>query len=167
MGIRIRKGDAKGGFVIKGYKHINYRELEALCLVANGMDNKTGADLMNVTINTFKNHVQHVIKKLNAKNRANAIVKAVENLEVFSRTINGILSSSNRLPITGKQINPLACLAIKLIASAVTFSAARAKSPSFSLLSSSTIITNLPAFISSMASAMLDSPIITLSSVKD
>ena len=43
------------------------------------MDNKTGADLMNVKINTFRNHVQHIIRKLDAKNPANAILKAVEN----------------------------------------------------------------------------------------
>ncbi|GAJ20015.1 unnamed protein product, partial [marine sediment metagenome] len=33
-------------------------------------------------------------------------VKAVEYREVLSCTIKGILSSSNRLPIIGKQINP-------------------------------------------------------------
>ena len=80
MGIRIRKGNASGGgFVLKDNRRITKREIEALCLVANGMDNKTGADLMHVTINTFRNHIQHIIQKLNAKNRANAIVKAIEN----------------------------------------------------------------------------------------
>ena len=80
MGIRIRKGNASGGgFILRDKRRITKRELAALCLVANGMDNKTGADLMNVTINTFRNHIQHIIRKLNAKNPANAIVKAVEN----------------------------------------------------------------------------------------
>ena len=88
-------------------------------------------------------------------------VKAVENFEVFSITIIGILSSSSRWPIIGMQTNPRPCNVIKLIASAVTFSAARDRSPSFSLSSSSTMITNLPAFISSIASVMLDNPILT------
>ena len=80
MGIRIRKGNASdGGFTLRDKGHITKREIEALCLVANGMDNKTGAVLMNVTINTFRNHVQHIMQKLNANNRASAIVKAVEN----------------------------------------------------------------------------------------
>ncbi|MBA7712915.1 hypothetical protein ES703_121908 [subsurface metagenome] len=87
-------------------------------------------------------------------------VKAVENFEVFSPTIRGTLNSSNRLPIIGMQINPLACKVIKLIASEVTFSAARARSPSFSLSSSSIMIMNLPAFISSIASEMIDIPML-------
>ena len=80
MGIRIRKSNASGGsFVLRDKRRITKREIEALCLVANGMDNKTSAALMNVTINTFRNHIQHIVQKLNAKNPANAIVKAVEN----------------------------------------------------------------------------------------
>ncbi|MBA7587475.1 hypothetical protein ES708_29505 [subsurface metagenome] len=82
-------------------------------------------------------------------------VKAVENFEVFFLTIKGIFNSSNRLPIIGMQINPLACRVIKLIASVVTFSAAMVRSPSFSLSLSSTMIINLPAFISSIASRIL------------
>ena len=88
-------------------------------------------------------------------------VKAVVNLEVLSLTIIGIFSSSSRSPITGMQIKPLPFTAIKFIASGVTFSAAMARSPSFSLSSSSTIMTNLPAFISLIASSMLANPIIT------
>ncbi len=80
MGIRIRKGNASGGgFILEDKRHITKREIEALCLVANGMDNKKGADLMNVTVNTFRNHIQHIMEKLNAKNRASALVKAIEN----------------------------------------------------------------------------------------
>ena len=80
MGIRIRKGNASdGGFILKDKGHITKRELLALCLAAEGMDNKTGANVMHVTVNTFRNHVQHIMQKLNAKSRASAIVKAVEN----------------------------------------------------------------------------------------
>lgn len=80
MTVRLRKGNANdGGFILKDKEHITKRELEALCLVAKGMDNKTGAGIMNVTINTFRNHVQHIMQKLNAKSRASALVKAVEN----------------------------------------------------------------------------------------
>lgn len=80
MGIRIRKGNTSGGgFILEDKRHITKREIEALCLVANGMDNKKGADVMKVAVNTFRNHIQHIMEKLSAKNRANAIVKAVEN----------------------------------------------------------------------------------------
>jgi len=80
MSIRIRKGDASdGGFILRDKGHITKREIEALILVAKGADNKTGADIMHVTVNTFRNHVQHIMQKLDAKSRASAIVRAVEN----------------------------------------------------------------------------------------
>ena len=52
-----------------------------------------------------------------------------------------------------RQIRPRPCLAMKLIAAGVTFSAARQRSPSFSRSSSSTRITSLPARISSRAAS--------------
>src|SRR5207302_9086639 len=49
---------------------------------------------------------------------------------------------------------PRAWVAMKLMCSAVTRSAAMARSPSFSRSSSSTMITNLPSRMSTMASSM-------------
>ena len=84
-------------------------------------------------------------------------VKAVQWREVLLATISGIPNSSSLWPLMGKQISPRPYLAMKFIASGVIFSPAMAKSPSFSRDSSSTIITNLPAPISSIASEMLAS----------
>ncbi len=86
-------------------------------------------------------------------------VKALSNGEVFSLTINGILSSSSLFPFIGMQINPRACLAIKLIASGVIFPAAIIMSPSFSRPSSSTTMRNLPPLRFSIASGMVASAI--------
>src|SRR5437867_992465 len=55
----------------------------------------------------------------------------------------------------GTQIRPRPYLAMKLIASGVTCSAASARSPSFSRSSSSTMMTNFPCLKSSTASGML------------
>ena len=63
------------------------------------------------------------------------------------------LSQSSLL--IGRQTNPLPFEAIKLIISGVTKSAAQTRSPSFSLDSSSTIITIFPDLISSIISRML------------
>ena len=87
-------------------------------------------------------------------------VKAVQNSEVLLLTIRGISNSSSRSPVMGRQISPLACWAIKLIASGVTFSAAKTRSPSFSLASSSTTMTNLPDLMSLIASSILDNPML-------
>ena len=63
--------------------------------------------------------------------------------------------ASRRSPVMGTQIRPRPWVAMKLIASGVTRSAARHKSPSFSRSSSSTMITNRPARYSAIASPIL------------
>src|SRR5207248_1039245 len=58
---------------------------------------------------------------------------------------------SNRSSVIARQTNPRPCFAMKLIASGVTFSAAKVKSPSFSRSSSSTTTIMCPRRISSIA----------------
>ena len=79
----------------------------------------------------------------------NAVSKRVE----FRSTISGISSLSSRSPVIGRQIRPRPCLAMKLIASGVTFSAAIVRSPSFSRSSSSTTMTISPRRIAATASS--------------
>src|SRR5713226_6994916 len=62
-------------------------------------------------------------------------------------------SSSQRSSLSGRQIRPRACLAMKLMASGVTFSAAMHRSPSFSRSASSTRTIMRPWRISSTASS--------------
>src|SRR5664280_2356285 len=75
--------------------------------------------------------------------------------EVLCSTIAGSCSSSQRCSVSARQIRPRACVAMKLIASASTFSAAIARSPSFSRSSSSTTTTKRPRRNSAAASSML------------
>ena len=73
-------------------------------------------------------------------------VNGVWKCEVLSWTISGRSSSSLRFSVSETQISPRASLAMKLIASGVTFSAAIIRSPSFSRSSSSTMMIILPCF---------------------
>ena len=88
------------------------------------------------------------------------IVKAVPSLEVLDSVMSSIMSSSSLSLSHGIHIRPRPFLDIKLIASAVTFSAAITRSPSFSLSASSTTITIRPDFMSSNAFSMLENLII-------
>ena len=72
----------------------------------------------------------------------------------LSRTIKGKLSCWQRSRVSVRQIRPRPCLAMKLTASALTWSAAKTRSPSFSRSSSSTRMTILPARISAMISSV-------------
>ena len=78
-------------------------------------------------------------------------VKAVSSGSVLFCTIRCRDRDSHRRSVRGAHISPLPCVAMKLIMSGVTASAAAKKSPSFSLFSSSTTIIIFPAFISAMA----------------
>src|SRR5262249_28762758 len=72
-------------------------------------------------------------------------VNAVPKLDVFSVTIGGSSSASQRSSVRARQIRPRPSRAMKLMAWGVTRSAARTRSPSFSRSSSSTTTTNWPA----------------------
>ena len=82
-------------------------------------------------------------------------VKAVLSGDVFSATIGFKSSSSAFSSVNVRQISPLPNLVIKFMASGVTFSAARVRSPSFSLSSSSTRMTILPSLISFIAASTI------------
>ena len=80
MTINVRRGTAEdGGFIIKNNIHITRRELEALALIGMGLDNNEVAEKLGVSINTVRNHIWNLMKKLRANSRAHAIVLAVEN----------------------------------------------------------------------------------------
>lgn len=93
MVIRMTKGNAPdGGFMLEEdwpgqRKHITKRELEALSLVGMGLENQAIAQKLSVSVNTVRNHLQHITEKLRAKNRTHLVVLAVENgtLEIIPR----------------------------------------------------------------------------------
>ena len=82
-------------------------------------------------------------------------VNGVPSTEVLSITWCGRSSSSHRLMVMGAQSTPLACFSMKFTFSAVIFSAAMIRSPSFSRSSSSTTMRNFPSLKSFTASSML------------
>ena len=90
-----------------------------------------------------------------APTRSILTVKAVLFGSVLLLTIGGKSNSSARLRRIGVHIKPRPSVAMKLIISGETNSAAATKSPSFSRSSSSTTITTLPWAISSNASSMV------------
>jgi hypothetical protein len=81
--------------------------------------------------------------------------KGVPNIEVLRGVMGARASASQRCSVIARQIRPRPNFAMKLIASGVTFSAAMARSPSFSRSSSSTRTIMRPARMSSNASSTL------------
>src|ERR687898_1024848 len=81
-------------------------------------------------------------------------VKAVPMREELWVVICGISRRSMTSSAIGRQIRPLPCVAMKLMSSGVTSSAAIVRSPSFSRSSSSQTITIFPALMSSMTSSI-------------
>src|SRR5215211_4103574 len=81
-------------------------------------------------------------------------VKAVPRREELWVIICGISRRSTISSAIGRQIKPLPWVAMKLMSSGVTSSAAMVRSPSFSRSSSSQTMTILPAFMSSMISSI-------------
>ncbi|MBN2238179.1 MAG: helix-turn-helix transcriptional regulator [Dehalococcoidales bacterium] len=80
MGIILRQGEAEdGGFILNGDIHVTRRELEALLEIAQGRDNEEAARNLGISYTTLRNHTYNVMKKMGAGNRAEAVVKAVEN----------------------------------------------------------------------------------------
>lgn len=49
------------------------RELEILTLIARGLRNRDLAEKLSLSLHTVKNHVHHILKKLNAPNRTEAV----------------------------------------------------------------------------------------------
>ena len=80
MLVRVLRGNAPdGSFNLPENIHVTRREIGALVLVANGLDNEDAAKKFGVSVNTFRNHVFNLMKKLGANNRAHAIVIAIQN----------------------------------------------------------------------------------------
>lgn len=53
------------------------RESEILWLISQGHDNRIIADKLGVARSTVESHIHHILQKLGAANRAQAIVVAI------------------------------------------------------------------------------------------
>lgn len=80
MLVSIVNGNSESqGFVTKEGTNISRREMSALALAAHGFSNAEAAKRFGVNVNTFRNHVYNVMKKLNANSRAHAVTLAIQN----------------------------------------------------------------------------------------
>ena len=59
-------------------EHLTSRELEVLTMLAAGRSNQAIASQLVVTLDTVKKHVSHVLGKLGAANRTEAVTRARE-----------------------------------------------------------------------------------------
>jgi DNA-binding NarL/FixJ family response regulator len=57
---------------------LSVRELEVLRLIKKGKTNREIAQLLNISFNTVKTHVDNIFGKLNVKNRTQAAMKAIQ-----------------------------------------------------------------------------------------
>lgn len=55
------------------------REITILKLITQGYDNDEISKTIFISIHTVKAHISKIIKKLNAKNRTNAVYIAIKN----------------------------------------------------------------------------------------
>ena len=74
---------------------ITHRETQILSYIAEGNSNKQIASILQISEQTAKNHVSNILRKLNANDRAHAVVLAIrqgwisaEELENLEITIN-------------------------------------------------------------------------------
>jgi len=61
-----------------GSPTLSKREVEVLELVARGLSNKQIAYMLAITETTAKNHVQHILQKLDAQDRTQAATAAIQ-----------------------------------------------------------------------------------------
>lgn len=61
------------------FSHLSERELEVLLLVSQGKSNLEIADALSVSEKTVRNHVSHLLGKLNLSNRVELATYAVKN----------------------------------------------------------------------------------------
>ena len=78
-GARRASGSRRGTFAVPGLVDpLTGRELEVLGMLAAGKSNQAIAAEFVVTLNTVKKHVSHVLGKLGAGNRTEAVARARE-----------------------------------------------------------------------------------------
>jgi DNA-binding NarL/FixJ family response regulator len=58
---------------------LTHRETEILNYVAEGNSNKHIAHILSISEQTIKNHVSAILRKLNANDRAHAVVLAIRH----------------------------------------------------------------------------------------
>ena len=92
-------GDVFSGPTELGDKALSRREHEILCLIIEGKSNKTIANSLRIGDATVKIHLRRILKKINATNRTQAAVWAVNHgLALTDRS-----NSSRRTPTSSEE----------------------------------------------------------------
>lgn len=73
----IRSGPAPAGSSVTVIEPLSDRELEVLRLVAEGYSNRQIAGLVHLAEGTVKNHISAILIKLGARDRTNAVLRAI------------------------------------------------------------------------------------------
>ena len=76
---------------VKYRKILTNREIEFLCLVALGYGNNLIAENLFVTKSTVKKTLENIFKKLNAKDRANAVAIAFMHNLITTEILNELI----------------------------------------------------------------------------
>ncbi len=63
---------------LESAEHLSERELEVLRLMARGASNHEIAERLVITVGTVKSHINHILGKLEAHNRTEAVARARE-----------------------------------------------------------------------------------------
>jgi LuxR family maltose regulon positive regulatory protein len=75
MGGADQSGVAGSAFLESG-ERLSERELEVLRLMARGASNQAIAEQLVITVGTVKSHINHILGKLEARNRTEAVARA-------------------------------------------------------------------------------------------
>ena len=67
-----------GDAAVAPHETLSNRELEVLRLMARGASNQAIADQLVITVGTVKSHINHILGKLEAHNRTEAVARARE-----------------------------------------------------------------------------------------
>lgn len=68
-------------------ERLTKRECQILILVAQGKANKEIAQELHISIKTVETHMTHILGKLDAVNRTDAVMKAVDQGEIEAEDI--------------------------------------------------------------------------------
>jgi LuxR family transcriptional regulator, maltose regulon positive regulatory protein len=78
-GLTVPARPGRGGTTVAGLaEQLTARELEVLGLLAAGLSNQAIAEELVITLDTVKRHVTHILGKLAAANRTQAVARAQE-----------------------------------------------------------------------------------------
>jgi LuxR family transcriptional regulator, maltose regulon positive regulatory protein len=73
---RARVSERESALMLSGVEPLTAREVEVLHLLAGGAFNQRIADELTVSVGTVKAHISHILGKIGAHNRTEAVVRA-------------------------------------------------------------------------------------------